>query len=179
MSKFAELNLQNKMKNTFKIMVIALLSVAMYSCNSNPKDLELRETDLSNRIDKLEVQEIYRDIMMLYADIIEDVYNKGKDSENFDLSRLEAFEAGIVKDFEDKITFSDEAFWNEVADGYEISLYDRLEEISPYMEEMMGDLSNSMEPEMLEDGSMVIGTDTIKELDSKTILVNGDTVTYE
>lgn len=171
------------MKNTFKILIVALLATAMYSCQPDPKDFEAREEKLSKEIDKIDILSTYRDIMMLYFDIIEDVYNQGKDSSNFDMARINAFENGILKDFDDKINFNNEEYWKEIDEKYDKSMYERVEAIRPMLTEMMGDEygyeDDGPQPIMLDDGSMVIDGDTIKEINDSLLLFNGDTITYD
>lgn len=171
------------MKNTFRILIVAILATAMYSCQPDPKDFDAREEKLAKEIDKIDVQSVYRDIMMLYFDIIEDVYNQGKETGEYDLDRIEAFENGIVKDFESKIDFNNEEFWKELDEKYDMSLYERVDSIRPMLNEIMGDQygydDEYESPKMLEDGSMIIYGDTIKEINDSLILLNGDTVTYE
>lgn len=169
------------MKYIFKTLAIAILALSLYSCAPDKSDFDAREEKLSNEVDKINVQSIYRDIMMLYFDIIEDVYEQGKADGNYDLKRLEDFENGIVKDFNDKLDFNSKEFWEELDEKYDASLMERMETLRPMMEEMMGEeyAGEGEEPEMLEDGSFVVGTDTIKELEDGTIIFNRDTITYE
>lgn len=170
------------MKNVFKTLVFATLVLVTFSCKPNNSDFEAREEKLSKEIEKINVQSIYRDIMMLYFDIIEDVYNQGKEDGNYDLKRLEDFENGIVKDFNDKLDFNSKDFWEELDDKYDESLWERMETLRPMMEEMMGEEYIDDEPEapqMLPDSSFVIGNDTIKELENGDIIFNRDTLTYE
>lgn len=170
------------MKNTFKILAVVLLATTMISCKPDPKDFDAREAKLSKEIDKIDILSTYRDVMMLYFDIIEDVYNEGKESGEFDMSRLEEFENGILKDFEDKMNFNDEAFWKEADDKYGMSLFERVDEIRPMLDEIMGDQygyeDEGPKPEFLEDGSMIIGNDTVKEINDSILLLNGDTITF-
>jgi len=167
----------------FRTLVIIGLSYAMCSCQPDKSDFEAREEKISKEIDQIKVQSIYRDIMMLYFDVIEDVYLEGKESGNFDLKRLEDLEEGLIKDFNDKLDFSSKDFWDEVDDKYDESLVDRMEYLRPMMEEMMGEEFAADEddtaPIMLEDSSFVIGTDTIKELENGDIIFNRDTLTYD
>lgn len=173
-----------EMKNAFRTLIIATFTLAMFSCQPAKDDLEAREEKLSKEIDKINVQSIYRDIMMLYFDIIEDVYNQGKGSGEYDLKRLEDFENGLINDFNDKLDFGSKDFWDELDDKYDESLFDRMETLRPMMEEMLGDAyfdseDSADEPVMLEDSSFVIGKDTIKELENGDIVFNHDTLTYE
>jgi len=172
------------MKKVFGTLIIVVFTLAMFSCQPAKDDLEAREEKLSKEIDKINVQSIYRDIMMLYFDIIEDVYNQGKESGEFDLKRLEDFENGLIKDFNDKLDFGSKDFWDELDDKYDESLFDRMETLRPMMEEMLGDAyfdseDSADEPVMLEDSSFIIGKDTIKELENGDIVFNRDTLTYE
>ena len=175
-------NLKQKMKNVFITLAFASLMIATFSCQPAKDDFEAREEKISKEIDKINVQSIYRDIMMLYFDVIEDVYNQGKETGDYDLKRLEEFENGLIKDFNDKLDFSSKEFWDEIDDKYDESLVDRMETLRPMMEEMMGEEYASDEPEapqMLPDSSFVIGNDTIKELENGDIIFNRDTLTYE
>ncbi|MBR6068469.1 MAG: hypothetical protein IKP45_11800 [Bacteroidales bacterium] len=171
------------MKNVFITLAFASLMIATFSCQPAKDDLEAREEKLSKEIDKINVQSTHRDIMMLYFDIIEDVYNQGKESGNYDLKRLEDFENGLIKDFNDKLDFGSKEFWDEDDDRYDESMYERMENLRPMMEEMLGDAyagdEEYDEPVMLEDSSFVIGKDTIKELEDGRIIINRDTLTYE
>jgi hypothetical protein len=170
------------MKNIFGTLIIATLALAMYSCQPAKDDFEAREEKLSKEIDKINVQSIYRDIMMLYFDIIEDVYNQGKESGNYDLKRLEDFEEGLLSDFSDKLDFNNKDFWEEDDDKYDESLSERMEALRPMMTEMLGEVYTEDEPDtptMLPDSSFVIGSDTIKELENGDIIFNRDTLTYE
>lgn len=171
------------MRTIFKTLAVVALVLAMYSCQPDKSDFEARENKISKEIEKINVQTIYRDIMMLYFDIIEDVYNNGKESGNYDLTRLEDFENGLIKDFNDKLDFNSKDYWSEVDEKYDESLLDRMETLRPMMEEMMGreyyDDEDFGEPIMLEDSSFIIGRDTIKELENGNIKVNSDTLTYE
>ena len=175
--------LELEMKNIFKTLAFAALVLTAFSCQPAKDDLEAREEKLSKEIDKINVQSTYRDIMMLYFDIIEDVYNQGKESGNYDLKRLEDFENGLIKDFNDKLDFGSKEFWDEDDDRYDESMYERMENLRPMMEEMLGDAyagdEEYDEPVMLEDSSFVIGKDTIKELEDGRIIINRDTLTYE
>ncbi len=168
------------MKNALKILAAVILATTMISCQPDPKDFDAREAKLSKRLDKIDIMSTYRDIMMLYFDIIEDVYNEGKESGEFDMSRIESFENGILKDFEEKINFNDEAFWKEVDDQYGTSLFERVDSIRPMLDELMGDQYNYDDgemPEFLEDGSMLLGNDTVKDINDSMVLLNGDTIT--
>ncbi len=170
------------MKNVFISLAFATLMIATFSCQPAKDDFEAREEKLSKEVDKINVQSIYRDIMMLYFDIIEDVYNQGKESGNYDLKRLEDFENGLVKDFNDKLDFNSKDFWEELDEKYDESLWERMETLRPMMEEMMGEEYIDDEPgtpQMLPDSSFVIGNDTIKELENGDIIFNRDTLTYE
>ena len=171
------------MRTIFKTLAVAALVLAMYSCQSEPDkdDFEAREEKLSKEIEKVNVQSIYKDLMMLYCDIIEDVYNNGKETGEYDLKRLEDFENGIVADFYDKYELYNEDMFNEEDDKYGESLTDRMEAIRPMMEKIMGkDYSSDYgEPKMLEDSSFIIGTDTVKELDEDHLILNRDTITIE
>lgn len=170
------------MRTIFKTLAVAALVLAMYSCQPDKSDLEARENKISKEIEKINVQSIYRDIMMLYFDVIEDVYNNGKESGNYDLKRLEDFENGLIKDFNDKLDFNSKEYWSEADEKYDESLLDRMETLRPMMEEMMGQEyydEGIDEPVMLEDSSFIIGKDTVKELENGDIRVNGDTLTYE
>ena len=172
-----------EMKTLFKTIAVAALMLAMYSCQPDRSDFEAREDKISKEIEKINVQSIYRDIMMLYFDVIEDVYNEGKESGNYDLKRLEDFEGGLLKDFYEKLDFNSKLFWDEVDDNYDESLIERMDALRPMMEEMMGEeYADEGEPDvptMLEDSSFIIGSDTIKELENGDIRINGDTLTYE
>ena len=87
------------MRNAFITLAVAALALSMYSCKTDRSDFDAREEKLAKEIEKIDVQTTYRDIMMLYFDIIEDVYNQGKETGEYDLKRLEDFEDGILKDF--------------------------------------------------------------------------------
>ena len=121
--------------------------------------------------------------MMLYCDVIEDIYNEGKASGEYDLKRLEDLENGLIADFEDKINFNNKDLWDEVDEKYDESLKERMEAVRPMIEDMFGEEYNDggdyEEPVMLEDSSVVIGKDTIKELEDGRIILNRDTLTEE
>ena len=179
-------NLTKDMKNIFKALAIATLALSMFACQRTPdrSDLEAREENLSKEIEKLNVQQIYRDIMMLYCDVIEDIYNNGKETGEYDLKRLEDLENGLIADFEDKINFNNKDLWDETDEKYGESLKERMETVRPMIQEMFGeeyDFSdeNYEEPRMLEDSSVVIGQDTIKELNDGRIILNGDTISEQ
>ena len=171
------------MRNAFITLAIAALALSMYSCKTDRSDFDAREEKLAKEIEKIDVQTTYRDIMMLYFDIIEDVYNQGKETGEYDLKRLEDFENGILKDFSEKLDIGSKEFWEEDDDKFGESLSDRINTLRPMMEEMMGEAyaeeDDYNEPEMLEDSSFVIGKDTIKELEDGSIIFNRDTLTYE
>ncbi|MBO4875222.1 MAG: hypothetical protein J5542_07950 [Bacteroidales bacterium] len=170
------------MRNAFITLAVAALALSMYSCQPDRSDFDAREEKLAKEIEKIDVQTTYRDIMMLYFDIIEDVYNQGKETGEYDLKRLEDFEDGILKDFSEKLDIGSKEFWEEDDDKFGESLSDRINTLRPMMEEMMGEAyaeEDYNEPEMLEDSSFVIGKDTIKELEDGNIIFNRDTLTYE
>ena len=173
------------MKNIFKTLVFAALALSMFACQHTPdrSDLEGREEKLAKEIENINVQQIYRDIMMLYCDVIEDIYNNGKESGEYDLKRLENLENGLIADFEDKINFNNKDLWEEIDEKYDESLKERMEAVRPMIEDMFGEEYNDggdyEEPVMLEDSSVVIGKDTIKELEDGKIILNGDTLTEQ
>ena len=173
------------MKTIFKTLVFAALALSMFACQRTPdrSDLEGREEKLSKEIENINVHQIYRDIMMLYCDVIEDIYNEGKASGEYDLKRLEDLENGLIADFEDKINFNNKDLWDEVDEKYDESLKERMEAVRPMIEDMFGEEYNDggdyEEPVMLEDSSVVIGKDTIKELEDGRIILNRDTLTEE
>lgn len=183
--KYLSLQKIIKMKNVFITLAIAALALSMYSCQSTPdrSDLEGREEKLSKEIENINVHQIYRDIMMLYCDVIEDIYNNGKETGEYDLKRLEDLENGLIADFEDKINFNNKDLWDEVDEKYDESLKERMESVRPMIEDMFGEEYSEGEdydePQMLEDSSVVIGKDTIKELEDGRIILNRDTLTEE
>ena len=170
--------IQVKMKNIFRIVAIAILALAMNSCQNEPdrSDFDAREEKLSEEIENINIKQTYRDIMMLYCDIIEDVYQKGKETGEYDIQRLKDFEKGLIADFEDKIKVEDMDLWSEIDDKYDESLIDRMETVGPMAEEIFG---NNEQPQILEDGSVILRNDTIKELEDGRIKFNSDTITYE
>ena len=170
------------MKNVFRTLAIAALVLSMYSCQDQPdkSDFEAREEMLAKEIEKIDVQSTYRDIMMLYCDIIEDIYNNGKESGQYDLQRLNDFEnSRLITDFEDKINFfNSKDFWEEIDDKYEESLMDRMGTTYQMMQEIYGE-KGAPQAYTLEDGSFVIGYDTIKKINDTTYIIKEDTLTKE
>ncbi|MBO7572387.1 MAG: hypothetical protein J6T48_09580 [Bacteroidales bacterium] len=173
------------MKTIFKTLAIAALAFSMFACQRTPdrSDLEGREEKLSKEVENINIQQIYRDIMMLYCDVIEDIYKEGKESGEYDLKRLEDLENGLIADFEDKMNFNNKDLWDELDEKYDESLKERMESVRPMIEDMFGEEYNDdedyNEPRMLEDSSVVIGKDTIKELEDGRIILNRDTLTEE
>jgi len=171
------------MRTIFNTLAIAILVVSVYSCQPAEDDFEAREEKLSKEIEKMNVQSVYRDLLMLYFDLIEDVYNEGVESGNFDVKRIEAFQEGIMTDFFEKLDTESREFWEEEDDKSGESLADRLLATRPMIVEMMGeseyDDSQDLSEMMLPDSSFVIGGDTIKELENGDIILNGDTMTVD
>jgi len=172
-------------------IVIVSLIFTMYSCNNDPEepektDYKARGESISGKIDDIDVEQInqtYRDLMMLYCDLVEDIYNKGKETGEYDLDRLDEV-AKLYYELEEKIFYhKTEKFLNEIDDKYEESLSDRLNKILPLEIEMgIRDYDyqdENWEPEMLPDSSFVIGYDTIKNLNNGKIVLNRDTITEE
>lgn len=169
------------MKQITTFFALLALIATLFSCTPDLKDFEAREAELAKKVEKIDLETLYVDIMMLYFDVIEDVYNEGKETGEFDLARIEAMDNGLMKDFQDKIPFQNEVIYETYYDNYDASLKERIETISPMFNEMFKDANTGDEnqPEILEDGSIVIRNDTIKELDNGKLLINGDTTTYE
>lgn len=169
------------MKNIFRTLIVVALASLMYSCQPARDDFEAREEKLSKEIDKINVQSTYRDIMMLYCDVMEDIYNNGKETGEYDLKRLEDLENGLFADFEEKMNFNNMDLMDEVDENYGESLRERMETIRPMIEKIFGKEYNYgdneyEEPTILEDSSVVIGKDTIKEVEDGRIILNGDTI---
>ena len=125
------------MRNAFITLAVAALALSMYSCKTDRSDFDAREEKLAKEIEKIDVQTTYRDIMMLYFDIIEDVYNQGKETGEYDLKRLEDFEDGILKDFSEKLDIGSKDFWEEEDDKFGESLSDRINTLRPMMETVL------------------------------------------
>lgn len=175
--------MRNFLKTT---IVIVSFAFTMYSCNNEPEknDYKARTESISDRVENIDaeqINQIYSDIMRLYCDVVEDIYNKGKETGEYDLERLDEV-VKLFYDFQEKINyFTTEDFLNEIDDRYEESIQDRLNKIYP-MEVEMGirpDDYYDYEPKMLPDSSFVLGNDTVKSLHNGKIVLNRDTITED
>lgn len=181
------------MKNIFRIIIIAVVTLAMTSCNKelDPKDFDGRIEKLSKKIEKLDtnscekIAEVLTDVYTLYLDVIEDVYNTGKDSSIYDFERIIEIQEGIIAEFNDKCEEIDTTFLdiecNQIITEAMDKIMPRMEQIAPYMGEMLGynDEQYNEDYEDLGDGYYVVGEDTLHLLEDGRIVYQGDTLTED
>ena len=167
------------MKNSLFLFAIAVLAVISVSCQPKKDDFEARQAALEKQVDKINVYDTYIDLMMLYADVIEDVYNNGKESGEYDLERVNEVE-NLITDYFEKLNIQGSVDGSEYIERYDCSLSERFDALEPMINEMYGYDEPEGDYEMIDENTFVIDGDTIQQIAEETLVVNGDTMSvYE